>query len=73
MMEIITRKEPYPHLDIMKFRDRYKLEHGSLPLYVDNLQCPDYPELKVIMKACFKKDPNQRPSFQTIINLLQKK
>jgi hypothetical protein len=67
--EVCTRKIPYSHLkkneifnNVVKYKERPNLK----------IITPDTPkQLIELMKKCWEHNPNKRPTFKEIINLLQ--
>jgi len=68
IIEITTRKLPYPHLTTKEFSAACEEEHKKLPSYVVNFS--EYPALKELTIRCFNQDRNLRPTFETICQYL---
>ena len=62
-------KEPYPHLDLMRFATQFFIADLTLMNDIPD-ECP--PLLRALLARCFAKEPEQRPDFQVICDTLAK-
>jgi len=64
MWEIIVRKDPWPELNMIQASfEVIRQKRMPIPSY-----CPKY--LAAIIESCWSVDPNDRPDFATICDLL---
>jgi len=62
-IEVLTRKEPYPDLDIVRFATQFFIANLTL---MDDVPADCPPRLKALLAKCFVHQPENRPSFQEI-------
>jgi len=65
VIEILTRKEPYPEIDAVVAASNVMHKNLS-PTIPQN--CP--PQMVDIIQLCFSRDTSQRPSFKQILAVL---
>lgn len=64
--EIVARREPHYNMDLVTVAIEIK-ENGLTPKIPHD--CPS--TLRELMEMCWQKDPNQRPTFETICKMLE--
>jgi hypothetical protein len=69
VVEILTRQEPYPNLDIVRFATQFFIENLTLMNDVPD-ECP--PALRQLLARCFVHDAEKRPTFHVICDTLKK-
>lgn len=63
LWEILTREEPFAeYTNFDKFKEAVVVRHERPPIPEDTI-----PSLKNLIKQCWDKDPNARPTFEKII------
>lgn len=68
ILEIVTRKRPFHYLNLKQFKE--KLTSGKIDPVKELPKCS--PKLHLLVKACTEKDANLRPTFNEIVELLNK-
>jgi len=66
--ETVTRQDPFPELDA--FTAGAQVAYEGLRLQLPNNK--KWPELHSLINSCFADEPNDRPNFDQIVELLQK-
>ena len=61
----LNLKGTSPKRDFLKIAD-FVTQGGRLPIPAD---CPDL--IKTVMLKCWRENPNERPSFHTILHMLE--
>jgi len=66
LWEIITGKEPFPHMDSYgTFKRAITIENERPEIPADT-----HPSLRALMETCWQADPSKRPSFAKIIPII---
>jgi len=63
--EIVAQCEPHKNKNVLEVAVAIR-DHGLTPTIPDD--CPSL--LREVMTMCWKKDPNERPTFETVFNML---
>jgi len=66
--ETVTRQDPFPELD--GFTAGAQVAYEGLRLQLPSNK--KWPELHSLINSCFADEPNDRPNFDQIVELLQK-
>ncbi len=66
LWEILTREDPYPDLDNVQAAS-HVMHKGLTPRAPES--CP--PKMAELMEHCFKRNPDDRPTFKDIIKILR--
>jgi mitogen-activated protein kinase kinase kinase 9 len=67
VVEILTRREPYPDLTVVQFASRFFVDNLNL---LDALPSSTPPALREILQSAFAQDPAARPDFEAICESL---
>jgi serine/threonine protein kinase len=67
--EALTHSDPFPDMD--KVAAAAAVAHTGLTLTLPSDLAAAYPIFREMMKACFMTDPQQRPDFNDIIELME--
>jgi hypothetical protein len=66
--EIVARCEPHQNMDLIRVAIEIR-QNGLTPKIP--YQCPQ--KLRTLMEMCWKKDPNERPTFEAICKLFEER
>lgn len=69
MWEIITRKTPYEGMTVMDIKHRVLNQHDRPDITQIPPSCPD--QMKQLMFMCWRTDPQKRPPFSSIVDILE--
>ena len=69
MWEIITRKTPYDRVPVNEIKARVLNNHDRPDISLIPPSCPD--QLRQLMFMCWRTDPGKRPSFSSIVDMLE--
>lgn len=70
MYEIVTRLQPYPDLIRNPFYLIHRVSEGYRPEFKNGNKNKIKPSLKNLIELCWNQDPNLRPTFEQIFNML---